>query len=149
MTQRRVWLTGAAAVAVLAGALVAQDKKKEGYTDTPVITGQKWKVHDALDLYNVRQWGKGYFGADRNGHLTVHPNKKSEPAIDLKDLVDQLVAREHRAIEQHVLGLAPIVELLTDARADLLRDLAGVDGGVHAAVDRKQQAKLLQIGFDR
>src|SRR5438045_9401743 len=24
-----------------------QDKKKEGYTDTPVITGQKWKVHDA------------------------------------------------------------------------------------------------------
>jgi hypothetical protein len=47
MMQRRVWLTGAAAVAVLAGALVAQDKKKEGYTDTPVITGQKWKVHDA------------------------------------------------------------------------------------------------------
>lgn len=47
MLNRRAWIAGAAAVAVLAGALVAQDKKKEGYTDTPVITGQKWKVHDA------------------------------------------------------------------------------------------------------
>ena len=44
---KNVWAAGAAAVALLAGALVAQDKKKEGYTDTPVITGQKWKVHDA------------------------------------------------------------------------------------------------------
>jgi hypothetical protein len=44
---RNVWSAGALAVALLAGALVAQDKKKEGYTDTPVITGQKWKVHDA------------------------------------------------------------------------------------------------------
>ena len=34
-------------VALLAGALIAQDKKKEGYQDTPVITGQKWKVHDS------------------------------------------------------------------------------------------------------
>src|SRR6516162_11935604 len=42
------WL--AAALVMAAGLAVygaAQDKKKEGYTDTPVITGQKWKVHDA------------------------------------------------------------------------------------------------------
>ena len=45
--KRNVWIAGAAAVAVLAGALVAQDKKKEGYQDTPDITGQKWKVHDS------------------------------------------------------------------------------------------------------
>jgi len=54
---------------------------------------EKWKVQDALDLYNVRQWGKGYFGINKSGHVTVHPNKKSEPAIDLRDLVDQLQAR--------------------------------------------------------
>lgn len=54
---------------------------------------EKWKVQDALDLYNVRQWGKGYFGVSKAGHVTVHPNKKAEPAIDLKDLVDQLIAR--------------------------------------------------------
>lgn len=54
---------------------------------------EKWKVQDALDLYNVRQWGKGYFGINKSGHVTVHPNKKSDPAIDLRDLVDQLQAR--------------------------------------------------------
>ena len=41
----------AAALVLAAGLTVwgvaSQDKKKEGYTDTPVITGQKWKVHDA------------------------------------------------------------------------------------------------------
>src|SRR6185295_17970965 len=36
-----------AALVLAAGLTVAQDKKKEGYTDTPVITGQKGKVHDA------------------------------------------------------------------------------------------------------
>ena len=40
-----------AALVLAAGGLTVwgfvQDKKKEGYTDTPVITGQKWKVHDA------------------------------------------------------------------------------------------------------
>lgn len=54
---------------------------------------EKWKVQDASDLYNVRQWGKGYFGINKAGHVTVHPTKKSEPAIDLKELVDQMVAR--------------------------------------------------------
>jgi arginine decarboxylase len=54
---------------------------------------EKWKVQDALDLYNVAQWGKGYFGINKSGHVTVHPTKKSEPAIDLRELVDQLQAR--------------------------------------------------------
>ncbi len=54
---------------------------------------EKWKVQDALDLYSVRQWGKGYFGISKSGHVNVHPTKKSEPAIDLKELVDQLIAR--------------------------------------------------------
>ena len=48
-----------------------------------------------------------------------------------------------------MLGFAAIVELLTHARADLLADLAGVDGGVEAAADREQPLQLLQIGFDR
>lgn len=43
----RAWTSGAVAAALLAGALVAQEKTKEGYSDTPVITGQKWRVHDA------------------------------------------------------------------------------------------------------
>jgi arginine decarboxylase len=54
---------------------------------------EKWKTLDALETYGVRLWGKGYFGINRAGHVTVHPNKRPEQAIDLKELVDQLQAR--------------------------------------------------------
>ncbi len=53
----------------------------------------KWKTLDAVETYGVRNWGKGYFGINSAGHVTVHPNKKPEEAIDLKELVDQLQAR--------------------------------------------------------
>jgi arginine decarboxylase len=54
---------------------------------------EKWKVLDAIEMYGVRLWGKGYFGINRQGHVTVHPNKRPDEAIDLKDIVDQLQAR--------------------------------------------------------
>jgi arginine decarboxylase len=54
---------------------------------------EKWQVQDAIETYGVRHWGKGYFGVNRAGHVTVHPNKRPEQSIDLKDLVDQLQAR--------------------------------------------------------
>src|SRR5437588_8192403 len=53
----------------------------------------QWKVQDALETYEVRHWGKGYFGINERGHVTVHPNKRPDQAIDLKDLVDQLQER--------------------------------------------------------
>jgi arginine decarboxylase len=54
---------------------------------------EKWKIHDALETYGVRHWGKGYFGVNKAGHVTVHPNKRPDQAIDLKELVDQLQER--------------------------------------------------------
>ncbi len=48
-----------------------------------------------------------------------------------------------------MLGLAHIVELFAQARADLLGDLAGIDRRVEAAADRKQHAELVEVGFDR
>ena len=54
---------------------------------------EQWKIQDALETYGVRQWGKGYFGINELGHVTVHPNKKPEQAIDLKELIDQLQDR--------------------------------------------------------
>ena len=54
---------------------------------------EKWQVQDAIETYGVRHWGKGYFGVNRAGHVTVHPNKRPDQSIDLKDLVDQLQAR--------------------------------------------------------
>jgi arginine decarboxylase len=54
---------------------------------------EKWKVQDAIETYGVRHWGKGYFGINPAGHVTVHPFKDPERAIDLKELVDQLQTR--------------------------------------------------------
>ena len=54
---------------------------------------EKWKIQDALETYRVRQWGKGYFGINKAGHVTVHPTKRPEEAIDLKELVGQLQDR--------------------------------------------------------
>src|SRR5262249_1201455 len=62
---------------------------------------------------------------------------------------DEVALREHRPVERDVPGLAPVVELLANARADLLGNLGGVDRRVHAPVDRENETELLQIGFDR
>jgi arginine decarboxylase len=54
---------------------------------------EKWKVADALETYGVRHWGKGYFSINKAGHVTVHPTKQPDQAIDLKELIDNLQAR--------------------------------------------------------
>src|SRR5262249_10765041 len=54
---------------------------------------EKWTVQDAAETYGIRHWSKGYFGINKLGHVTVHPNKRPDQAIDLKDLVDQLQTR--------------------------------------------------------
>jgi len=53
----------------------------------------KWKIADALETYGIRNWGKGYFGVNKSGNLTVLPNKRAEEAIDLPKLVEELQAR--------------------------------------------------------
>jgi len=53
----------------------------------------KWKTLDAVETYGIRHWGKGYFGINGAGHVTVHPRKDPDKAIDLKQLVDELQAR--------------------------------------------------------
>src|SRR5262245_29277883 len=59
--------------------------------ETELLT--RWKIQDALETYGCRHWGKGYFSINKSGHVTVHPNKNPDQAIDLKVLVDQLQAR--------------------------------------------------------
>jgi arginine decarboxylase len=54
---------------------------------------EQWKILDAIETYGVHRWGKGYFGVNSLGHVTVHPDKRPEHAIDLKELVDQLQLR--------------------------------------------------------
>src|SRR5687767_12018170 len=54
---------------------------------------EQWKIPNAVEMYGVHRWGKGYFGINALGHVTVHPDKRPERAIDLKALVDQLQTR--------------------------------------------------------
>ena len=53
----------------------------------------KWKIQDAMETYGVRNWGKGYFSINKAGHLQVHPTKRPDRFVDLKELIDQLQAR--------------------------------------------------------
>ncbi len=54
---------------------------------------KSWKIEESLETYSVRHWGKDYFGINKAGHVTVHPNKRPDESIDLKKLVDQLQVR--------------------------------------------------------
>jgi arginine decarboxylase len=53
----------------------------------------RWSTAEAAELYDVASWGKGYFSVGSNGHLWVHPDKDTNRAIDLKELVDNLQLR--------------------------------------------------------
>jgi arginine decarboxylase len=49
-----------------------------------------WSVADSLDLYQVREWGGGFFGIHAKGNVTVSPRGLDGPSLDLKELVDEL-----------------------------------------------------------
>ena len=54
---------------------------------------RRWTVTDASELYEVSNWGKGYFSVNQQGHVCVHPRKDPARSIDLKQLVDRLQIR--------------------------------------------------------
>jgi arginine decarboxylase len=68
-------------------------------TDTGDM-GNGWSLSEAYETYGVRNWGKGYFGINDQGHVVVHPDKNIEQSIDLKLLIDQL---QNRGIQLPIL----------------------------------------------
>ena len=54
---------------------------------------RRWTAADALDTYNSARWGCGYFGVNDSGSLVVTPQGEGNGAIDMKELIDELVAR--------------------------------------------------------
>jgi len=54
--------------------------------EDPGIPKKHWSVRNSLDLYNVEGWGSGYFGINRLGHLTVHPDLTPDKGLDLYSL---------------------------------------------------------------
>ena len=64
------------------------------FNDTTVREpADRWTTAEAAELYDVASWGKGYFSVGKNGNLLVHPEKDTNRAIDLKELVDNLQLR--------------------------------------------------------
>ncbi|MEM9558230.1 MAG: biosynthetic arginine decarboxylase [Acidobacteriota bacterium] len=52
-----------------------------------------WELDDAVRLYGVEAWGRDYFSVQPSGHVAVGPLRPGGPAIDIKELVDEVVER--------------------------------------------------------
>lgn len=55
---------------------------------------RKWRVEDSVELYNVLGWGINYFNINDKGNVVVMPRKDNGPAIDLKELMDDLALKD-------------------------------------------------------
>lgn len=53
----------------------------------------RWTAADSMDLYNIHGWGNNYFSVNDRGHISVHSGGAGAPAIDLKELVDEVRQR--------------------------------------------------------
>ncbi|HVS63551.1 MAG TPA: biosynthetic arginine decarboxylase [Thermoanaerobaculia bacterium] len=61
---------------------------KRGASATP-----GWTVEKSSDLYEIENWGKGYFSIGENGSVLVHPRRSPDRAVDLERLVSDLSLR--------------------------------------------------------
>ena len=57
------------------------------------LTKHRWNVADSSELYNVAAWGAGFFTVNEKGHLAVTPRGPTGSQIDLRLLIDDLLAR--------------------------------------------------------
>ncbi len=75
-----------------------------------------WTVRDSAELYNVANWGAGFFGINDRGRVEVRPRGEGGPAIDLLDLVEDLQRRGLRT---------PMLIRFSDILASRVRGLCG------------------------
>jgi arginine decarboxylase len=57
---------------------------------------RRWTAADANDTYNIPRWGCGYFNVNDVGNLIVTPRGEAAGAIDMKELIDELVGRGYQ-----------------------------------------------------
>ena len=51
-------------------------------------TLQQWNVEDSAELYNIRNWGAGYFDVSPNGEVVVYPSgPKKGPAVSIPEII--------------------------------------------------------------
>lgn len=52
-----------------------------------------WTIQQSAELYNVENWGSGFFSINSRGHVQVHPHGAQGTRLDLQELVEELQAR--------------------------------------------------------
>ena len=75
-----------------------------------------WTVRDSLELYNVQNWGDGFFDVNPDGNVTVMPRKQGGPAIDLLELTRDLRRRGLRT---------PLLVRFSDVLAERVASITG------------------------
>ena len=60
---------------------------------TAVGIPRKWTVADSAEVYGTKYWGHNYFSIAESGNAVAHPAGADGPAIDLKELVDEVARR--------------------------------------------------------
>jgi arginine decarboxylase len=60
---------------------------------TAVGIPRKWTIADSAEVYGVKYWGHNYFSVAESGNMQAHPAGLEGPAIDLKELVDEVARR--------------------------------------------------------
>jgi arginine decarboxylase len=54
---------------------------------------RSWSLKDSAELYQVANWGAGFFDINERGHVQVTPRGPEGPAVDLYELLPSLQAR--------------------------------------------------------
>src|SRR3546814_13226741 len=92
------------------------------------VTAPRWTAAQARELYNVAQWGEGYFDVAAGGHVLVRPfREKSDVAIDLYELAQRLPKEglQLPVLVRFVNILHDRVDQLTGAFADVIAEQIG------------------------
>ena len=56
-----------------------------------------WTPEDSAKLYNINNWGNGYFRVNSNGNVSITPMGAEGPSVDLLELTQDLQERGIRA----------------------------------------------------
>ena len=57
------------------------------------MAARPWNVDDSANLYNLKGWGLKYFTINEKGNLVVKPRRGLDDGIDIKAVVDDVLAR--------------------------------------------------------
>ncbi|MCI0489668.1 MAG: biosynthetic arginine decarboxylase [Blastocatellia bacterium] len=77
-------------------------------------------LEEVSQTYGVENWGAGYFEVNRKGHLAVRPAENDPRAVDIKEVIDDLV--EQRKLSPPILLRFP--QILTNQLKKLHRSFS-------------------------